>query len=93
MHRYRTTLTCAGLTDKEGKNAPPDILNEFANRPWQERVQCRWDGMLLWLEAESVCDRDGKALLDEYWDVVIACVPCEGTISFEIRSVTQTEMA
>ena len=75
MDRYRITITCSGLTDKEGPLAPSFVLNEFAHRPWQENVQCRWDGNLLWLEAENNCDREGKALLDEYWDVVIACVP------------------
>ena len=87
MPLYHAILTCAGLTDAEAANAPADIEEEFRRRPWHQNVRCRWDGRLLWLEADNDDDEDGEALLDEFWDVVIACVRASGTIRFEIVSV------
>ena|SRR5258706_9778505 len=87
MHLYHATLTCGGLTDAEGANAPADILEEFSHRPWHQNITCKWDGRLLWFEADNDYDEDGKALLDEFWDVVIACVNTSRTIHFEIVSV------
>lgn len=89
MPRYHATLSCAGLTEDEGAPAPVDILAEFSRRTWHQNVQCRWDGSLLWLEAENDYDNDGRALLDEFWDVVVACVAAQGTIRFDIRSVVE----
>ena len=87
MPLYHATLTCAGLTDAEAANVPADVEEEFRQRPGHQNVSCRWDGCLLWLEADNDYDEDGKALLDEFWDVVIACVRASGTIRFEIVSV------
>lgn len=83
MPWYHATLTCAGLTEAEAASAPADIEAEFRNRPRHENVRCPWDGCLLWLEAENDYDDDGTALLDEFSDVVVACVRARGTISFE----------
>ena len=87
MPLYHAILTCGGLTDSEAANAPPDIVEEFGHRPWHRNVKCRWDGRLLWLEADNDYDADGKALLDEFGDAVIACVNAARTIHFEIVSV------
>jgi hypothetical protein len=87
MPLYHSILTCDGLTDGEAANAPHDITEEFGHRPWHQNVKCRWDGRLLWLEADNDFDIDGKALLDEFRDAVVACVKATGTISFEIVSV------
>jgi hypothetical protein len=87
MPLYHAILTCAGLTDAEAANAPADIVEEFGHRPWHRNVKCRWDGRLLWLEADNDYDADGKALLDEFGDAVVACVNAAGTIHFEIVSV------
>ena len=87
MPLYHTTVTCRGLTDAEGSNAPADIVEEFRQRPWHQNVACKWDSGMLWLEADNNYDADGQALLDEFWDVVIACVKASGTIHFEIVSV------
>jgi hypothetical protein len=87
MPLYHAILTCSGLTDAEAGNAPADIEEEFRHRPWHHNVSCRWDGQLLWLEADNDYDEDGRALLDEFGDVVIACVSASGTIRFEIVSV------
>jgi len=84
---YHAILTCSGLTDAEAASAPADILEEFGHRPWHQNVNCRWNGQLLWLEADNDYDSDGKALLDEFRDAVIACVNTSGTIQFEIVSV------
>jgi hypothetical protein len=69
--------------------APADIEEGFKERPWHENVSCRWDGESLWLEAENDYDSDGKALLDEFWDEVMANINWEGPIRFEISSVTE----
>ena len=87
MPIYHAILTCSGLTDAEGINAPTDIVAEFDQRPWHQNVECRWEGRLLWLEADNDYDAYGKALLDEFGDAVVACVNASGTIHFEIVSV------
>ena len=84
MKIYRTKLRCLGLTDAEGQQAAPDIVEGFRERPWHSNVVCSWDGESLWLEAESDFDAEGKALLDEFWDEVAANLNCEGPIRFEI---------
>jgi len=84
---YHAILTCDGLTSAEAANPPGDIVEEFGHRPWHQNVKCRWDGRLLWLEADNDYDADGKALLDEFGDAVVACVNTSGTIRFAIVSV------
>jgi len=84
MPHYHATLTCSGLTDAEAASAPANIIEEFRHRPWHQNVTCRWDGQLLWLEAENDYDPDGRALLDEFSDAVVACVSASGTIRIEI---------
>lgn len=80
MSRHRVFLTCAGLTEDEGRESPALILQEFTHRPWNENVRCRWDGTLVWLEAENDYDTIGAALLDEFQDAVVACVAIKGPI-------------
>ena len=75
------------MTDAEATSAPDDIVKEFSHRPWHQNVVCRWDGRLLWLEADNDYDADGKALLDEFGDAVFANVNATGTIRFKIVSV------
>jgi hypothetical protein len=87
MPLYHAILTCDGLTEAEAANAPNDIVEEFSHRPWHQNVACRWDGKLLWLEADNDYDADGKALLDEFGDAVVASVNATGTIRFTIVSV------
>lgn len=71
----------------EGASAPRDILEEFSHRPWHANVRCGWDGVALWLEAESEENVNGLALPDEFSDAVVACVKASGTISFAVESV------
>lgn len=87
MPLYRIAVTCDGLTDAEGTPAPSCILEEFRHRPWHQNVRCNWAGGLLRLEAENDCDAKGQALLDEFWDVVIACIKVSTEIEFKIVSV------
>ena len=91
MPNYHAILTCSGLTDIEGRSAPKEIEDEFQHRPWHQNVVARWDGTLLWLEADNDYDEDGRALLDEFWDAVIACVKVSGTIEFKIESVSPSD--
>jgi len=85
--RYHAILTCSGLNEDEGPQAALDVQAEFEQRPWHQNVQCRWEKGLLWLDAENDYDEDGKALLDEFGDAVIASVHFEDRIVFEIKSV------
>ena len=89
MPLYRTTLSCAGLSEHEGRGAPVDILAEFAERSWHTHVECTWNGKSLFLSARNDFDDDGQALLDEFRDVVIACVKTDNTIRFNIESIVE----
>jgi hypothetical protein len=89
MPLYHATLTCDGLSDAEAAGAPARIEAAFRERPWHQDVTCRWDGRLLWLEARNDFDDDGRALLDEFWDVVHANVDWKGPVRFEIVSVRE----
>lgn len=86
---FKTRVACRGLSEVEGVAAPADILEEFTHRPWHKNVRAGWNDNSLWLEAMNDYDADGQALLDEFWDVVIACVDAKGTISFNIEDVAK----
>ncbi len=79
MPRYHAILTCGGLTEAEGKDAPAAIVEEFEHRPWHQNVICDWTDGLLRLEADNDYDSNWKALLDEFGDAVIACRQRRGT--------------
>lgn len=91
MQLYRSKLRCLGLTANEGGLAPKNILEGFSHRPWHTNVACSWDGESLWLVAENDFDADGNALLDEFWDEVIASVDFSSTIRFEIVEVAKLD--
>ena len=84
---FHAILTCNGLTSAEAANAPRDIVEEISHRPWHQNVECRSDSRLLRMEADNDYDADGKALLDEFGDAVVACVNVSGIIRFAIVSV------
>jgi hypothetical protein len=69
---YRVTVVCHGVTPAQGAAAVPDMLTEFAGRPWQQNPMCTWVGGVLRFSAESEGDSNGLALLDEFWDAVHA---------------------
>ncbi len=84
----RVAVSCAGISDAAGRAAVADILEEFAQRPWNSNVSCQWDGSRLLLQADSE-DDSGQALLDEFSDAVCACVPIEDTtIHFAVDAIT-----
>ena len=86
---YRITIECEGLTQDEGAKAPPDIIEEFAHRPWQQEVKCSWTGSALSISATNDYDKTGSVLLDEVWDAVHACVHYSGGIHMRIVSVEE----
>jgi len=71
---FRIVLTCSGVPKDVGAQAAVDIAEEFTHRPWQQNVECRWDGELLTLQAENDVDSDGEALSDEFSDAISACI-------------------
>jgi len=85
---YRIVLSCKGISKSAAKSGIADIAQEFVERPWHKNVQCRWNGSSVMLQADNDFDSSGQALLDEFSDVVCACIPIETTtISFAIESV------
>ena len=89
---YRVVVACTGISGPTASAAVADIVEEFAQRPWHNGVSCTVETDALILEATNDYDRDGLALLDEFSDVVCACVPIEsGTIGFHVRTVSQLD--
>lgn len=85
---YRLRLVCLGVPSLSGPEAASDITREFLDhRSWYSNVSCRWDGERLILEAHSDVDSDGKALLDEFSDCVVAYVSGDFDSSISIDSV------
>jgi hypothetical protein len=86
---FHIVLSCKGISEAAAKSGVADIAEEFASRPWQQNVQCRWDTAQIILEADNDFDATGEALLDEFSDVVCANIPIEKTtIAFAIVSVS-----
>lgn len=80
------TVSCVGLTESEGQSAAIDVQDEFAHRPWQKKVHCWWDGGVLRLTATNDFDANGQALLDEFWDAVLACASPANPIHFDVEA-------
>jgi len=88
--RYRIELVCNGVPRDAGSQSAIDIKDEFGHRPWHENVQCEWDGAVLILTAENDYESDGQALMDEFSDVIAACL-VEG-FDGNIRLVSAREL-
>jgi hypothetical protein len=86
---YRSTVTCIGLSEEEAKEAVADMLLEFAERPWQEKVNCEWRDGVLRLSAQNDTDANGLALLDEFGDAITAYINYSGDIKIEVESVIE----
>jgi hypothetical protein len=71
---YRITLSCKGVPPHEGAKAAVDIAQEFKSRPWHQNVVCKWEHSALLLQAENDFDETGSALMDEFSDLISACV-------------------
>jgi hypothetical protein len=80
------TVVCHGLTEAEGSAAELEVAEEFRHRGWHQDVRCDWKNPVLRLVATNDFDHSGQALLDEFWDAVLASVSPAGTISFSIES-------
>jgi len=81
------TVSCVGLTDSEGPLVAADVQEEFRHRPWQTQVRCRWEDGVLRLTATNDFDSNGQALLDEFWDAVLACSSPANPIHFDVEAV------
>ena len=86
---YRVAVSCRGLSEAEGSAAPPDILAEFAQRPWHHSLSCTWERGVLLLTGENDFDSTGEAMLDEFWDSVHAYVNYGGAVQFRVESVVE----
>ena len=86
---YRATVICTGLTEPEAREAVTDMLSEFEQRPWQLEVECEWREGVLRLSAQNEVDSTGMALLDEFGDVVVACVTYAGEVNMAVESVVK----
>ncbi len=87
MTIYRATLVCTGVPVSVEAEDAACIEEEFTNRPHHQNVQCILvDGTLI-LTAENDYDRTGLALMDEFSDVIMACISNGFDGDIEIRSV------
>ena len=85
---FEIIVSCRGVSEQAALACLGDLLQEFAERPWQTAVRCRWDNGQILLQARNDYDSTGQALLDEFSDAICACVPIEDTtISFAVESV------
>jgi hypothetical protein len=88
---YRIVLAYKGVPTHAGAAAARDISNEFAHRPQHANVTCIWDGSQLILHAENDFDSDGLALVDEFSDVISACIDDSLDGNIEILSIQESE--
>lgn len=87
---FKITVSCQGVSQPAALAGFPDILEEFATRPWHQNVSCKWANERIVLAAENDYDSNGQALLDEFSDVICACLPIESEpISFVVESVSE----
>jgi hypothetical protein len=85
---FEIVVSCKGISEQAARACLDDLLQEFAERPWQTSVRCRWDNDQIFLLARNDYDSTGQALLDEFSDAICACISIEGTtISFAVESV------
>ena len=85
---YCVTVVCMGLTESQLVEAVPEMLSEFAERPWQTDVTCEAKDGVLRLSAVNDFDSNGLALLDELQDAVVASVRFDERVSFVVESVS-----
>ena len=86
---FEIVVSCKGISERAALASLDDLVQEFAERPWQSVVTCQWNDDRIILRARNDYDSTGQALLDEFSDAICACVPIEdSTISFAVESVT-----
>jgi hypothetical protein len=84
-------LACKGVPAHAGTIGARDIAEEFKHRPWHENVTCVWDGAQLILQAENDFDSNGLALVDEFSDVISACIEGGFDGDIEILSIHESK--
>jgi hypothetical protein len=85
---YRIVLACKSVPPNAGAQGARDIAEEFTRRPRHENVTCVFDGAQLILQADNDFDSNGLALLDEFSDVISACIKDCFDGDIEILSIT-----
>ncbi len=85
---FEIVVSCRGVSEQAALDCLDDLLREFAERPWQTAVRCRWENGQIFLHVRNDYDSTGQAVLDEFSDAICACVPIEvANISFAVESV------
>jgi hypothetical protein len=71
----RVGVSCEGIVQPDWPDAVVNVKQEFESRPGHQVVDCRWEGDMLTLVADSDDDNDGEALADAFSDTVAAYAP------------------
>lgn len=75
---YRIVLICAGVAETAGTEGAACIQEEFAlHRPWHQNVRCTFLDGCLTLTVENDFDDNGLASMDEFSDLISACIAVE----------------
>jgi hypothetical protein len=79
---YRITLECDSVPFFAGEEAARYITEEFRlNYPHEHNVACSFDSGILRLVAENDHDPEGLNLMDQFSDVICACIqPFDGDL-------------
>lgn len=89
---FDIVVSCDGVPEQAARDSLDDVIQEFSERPWHTVIACNWSNGRIVLHARNDYDSTGQALLDEFWDVVCACVPIDdSTFTFAVDSVTTTD--
>jgi hypothetical protein len=83
MAMYRVGVSCEGIVRSDWPDSVADVKQEFESRPGHQVVDCRWEGDVLTLVADSDDDNDGEVLADAFSDTVAAYAP--GTPGYRVR--------
>jgi hypothetical protein len=73
--RYRVVIECTDIPAECRADVVSDILEEFAQRPWHESVECELLDSVLRLSVENDFDASGGATSDEFSDALSAVLP------------------
>jgi hypothetical protein len=86
---FEIVVSCSGISEQTARDSLDDLYQELAERPWYGSVTCHWEHDRVDVQARNDHDATGQALLDEFWDVVCACIPAEDSERrFVVESVT-----
>jgi hypothetical protein len=78
---FRITIECVDVPVDAGPSAAIDIETEFReHRTWWAQPQCVYRDGRLTLTATSEVDSDGRALLDEFGDCLVAYMGANGPV-------------